>query len=193
MTFARLVKMRLFGRNREECKHLVNYQGTNIDIAGISIPNIFSLGNVKINPQVLQAAENAIKLLDLRHFQNCEDLKQISDETTKVKFIENMNKQQDKLSNIAMAIDAYKINPNSQKLEESLTNLLESNLPLPDSDKENVKKTLKVDISQQDIKAKGDVEGGEVKARGINEGEFDASQQKIESEGKVKGSKVEIN
>ena len=45
----------------EECKHLVKYQGTNIDIAGLSIPNIFSLGNVKIKPEVLQAAYDAFK------------------------------------------------------------------------------------------------------------------------------------
>lgn len=183
----------IFHWSRNKCKHLVNYQGTNIGIAGITIPNIFSVGNVKINPQVLQAADNAIKLLDLRHFQNCENLKQISDETTKTTFIENMKKQQDKLSNIAMAIDAYKINPNSQKLEESLTKLLESDLPLPDSDKDDVKKTLKVDVSQKDIKAKDDVEGGKVKARGIKEGEIKGTQEKIESEGGVKGSDVEIS
>jgi hypothetical protein len=179
--------------SKNECKHLVKYQGTNIEVAGISIPNIFSLGNLSIKSQVLQAAENTIKLLDLRHFQNCENLKQISDEKTKTTFIENMNKQQDKLSNIAMAIDAYKINPNSQKLEESLTRLLESDLPLPDSDKAGVKKILKVDVSQKDIKTKGDVEGGEVKTGGVQEGEFNASQQNIETEGAIKGSKVEIN
>ena len=176
----------------KECKHLVNYQDKSIDISGVSIPNIFSLGNVSIKPQVLQAAENAIKILDLRHFQNCENLKQISDETTKEKFIENMNKQQDKLSNIAMAIDAYKINQNSQKLEESLTRLLESDLPLPDSDKDDVKKTLKLDVSQKDITTKGDVEGGKVKARTTGEGEINASQQNIKTEGGVKGSEVDI-
>jgi hypothetical protein len=32
------------------CKHLVKYQGTSIDIAGVSMPNIFSLGNVSIKP-----------------------------------------------------------------------------------------------------------------------------------------------
>lgn len=163
-----------------------------MNIAGINVPNIFTLGKVSIKPQVLQAAESAIKLLDLRHFQNCENLKQISDETTKTTFIENMNRQQDKLGNIAMAIDAYKINPNSQILEESLTRLLVSNLPLPDSDRDDVKRTLKVNISQQDITTKGDVEGGKVKARAAGEGEINASQQHIKTEGRVKGSEVDI-
>jgi len=104
-----------------------------------------------------------------------------------------MNKQQDLLSNIAMAIDAYKINPNSQKLEESLTKLLESNLPLPDSDKDNVQKILKVDVSQKDIKTKGDVVGGKVKASGVEQGEFNASQQNIDTEGVVKGPEFEID
>lgn len=44
----------------EECKHVLKYQRTNIDIAGISIPNIFSLGSVSIKPQVLQSAEKSI-------------------------------------------------------------------------------------------------------------------------------------
>lgn len=70
---------------------------------------------------------------------------------------------------------------------------IESNLPLPDSDKDDVKKTLKVDVSQKDIKTKGNVEGGKVKARGIKEGEFNATQQNIDTEGGVKGSEVEIN
>jgi len=44
-------------------------------------------------------------------------IKKIFDEATKTEFIKNMNKQQDKLSNIAMAIEAYKIKPDRQKLE----------------------------------------------------------------------------
>ncbi len=57
-----------------DCKHLVKYQSTSIDIARIPIPNIFSPGNVKVKPKVLKTADNAVKLLDLRHFQNCETL-----------------------------------------------------------------------------------------------------------------------
>ena len=173
-----------------DCKHLVKYQSASIDIAGISIPNIFSLGNVKVKPEVLQAADNAIKLLDMRHFQNCEDLKKISDETTMTKFIENMNRQKDKLSNIAMAIDAYKINPNSTNLEESLSKLLESDLPLPDTDKNTVIQTLKVNMVQEDIKSKGNVRGGKVK--GIREGDWDAHQKNIETEGDVEGPEFEV-
>jgi hypothetical protein len=33
----------------EECKHLVKYQGTSMDIAGISVAHIFSLGNISIH------------------------------------------------------------------------------------------------------------------------------------------------
>jgi len=171
------------------------YQGTSIDIAGLSIPNIFSLGSVKIKPEVLQAAESAIKLLDIRHFQNCQNLKKISDEATKIKFIENMNKQQDKLSNIAMAIDAYKVNPNSQKLEETLSKLLESDLPLPDQDIKNInniKKGIKVDISLDTINATN-VIGGKAKITGKDDVDLNASQKNIYAKGNVWGSDVEIS
>lgn len=56
----------------EDCKHHVKYRGTNIDIAGVSVPNIFSLGNLSIKPQVLQATEKALQYLDRNHLQNCD-------------------------------------------------------------------------------------------------------------------------
>ena len=176
----------------EECKHLVKYQGTNIDIVGISIPNIFSLGNVSIKAQVLQAAEKAIQYLDMNYFQNCETLKQAPNEESKSKYFEQMTKQQKKLNDIAMAIAAYSTNTNSQRLEETLSKILESDLPLDDSDKvKDVKDNLKVDISQKGIKAKGSVEGPEAEVN-MKQGELDASQSNIESESNVKGGKFKI-
>ncbi len=89
-----------------------------------------------------------------------------------------------------MAIDANKVNPNSQKLEESLSKLLDSDLPLPDSDKNNVRSKLKIDMSQTDIKTRGGVKGGEVE--GIKEGEVDARQTTIDSDKDVEGPKFKI-
>ena len=40
------------------------------NIGGVTIPNIFRLGNVSIKHQVSQAAEMAIQYLDLNYFQN---------------------------------------------------------------------------------------------------------------------------
>jgi len=48
-----IVGLMRFPWRREKCKHLVQYQGTSIDIAGVTVPNIFSLGSVSIKPQVL--------------------------------------------------------------------------------------------------------------------------------------------
>jgi len=119
----------------DECKHLVKYQGTTIEIAGVSIPNIFSLGNVSIKPQVLEAVEKAIQYMDISHFQNCETLKQAPNEESKVKYFEQMAKQQQKLNDIAMSIAAYSTNTNSQVLEETLSNILKSNLDIPSEKK----------------------------------------------------------
>src|SRR5688572_26795635 len=164
----------------EKCKHLVNYQGTSIEIAGVSVPNIFSLGNVNIKPQVLQAAEKALQYLDMNHFQNCETLKQAPNEESRTKYFEQMTKQQQKLNDIAMAIAAYSTNTNSQRLEETLSKILESDLPLPESDKNN----LKVDISQHDIEAKEGVEGPEAEVD-MKQGELDASQSRLKTDGSV--------
>ncbi len=164
----------------------MKYQGTDIQIGAFSVPNIFSVGNIGIKPEVLQAAENAIKLLDLRHFQNCENLKEITDQATKTTFIDNMNKQQDKLSNIAMAIDAYKINPNSQKLEETLTNLLQSDLPLSGADKEEVTKKIEVNVSQK-VKEAENLVGADIEE--ISEGSVKVDQDVDKANG-VTGVKV---
>jgi len=40
------------------------------NIGGVTIPNIFRLGNVSIKHQVSQAAEMASQYLDLNYFQN---------------------------------------------------------------------------------------------------------------------------
>lgn len=190
----------IFGSKEKECNHLLKYQGTSIDIAGISIPNIFSLGSVSIKPQVLQAAEKAIQYLDMNYFQNCETLKQAPNEESKTKYYEQMTKQQQKLNDIAMAIAAYSTNTNSQRLEETLSKILESDLPLPESDKDKIKDNnlkedldnyLKVDISQKGIKAIGSVEGPEAEVN-MRNGELDASQSKIETDGSVKGGKFKI-
>jgi len=172
----------------EECKHLVKYQGTTIDIGGISIPNIFSLGNVSIKPQVLQAAEKSIQYLDMNYFQNCETLKQAPNEESKIKYFEQMAKQQQKLNDIAMVIAAYSSNPNSQKLEETLSSILKSNLELPESNKDEIKKTIEIDTSMKDIESEGDIEGASIGK--MKEGKLNSSMQKIKTKGSVKGPTI---
>jgi hypothetical protein len=172
----------------KECKHLVNYQGKSIEIAGVSVPNIFSLGNLSVKPQVLQTAEKAIQYLDMNHFQNCETLKQAPDEESKKKYFEQMAKQQQKLNDIAMAIAAYSTNTSSQKLEESLSMILESNLELPKTNREEIKKSVEVDVSLKDIETEGDVEGANIGK--MKEGKLNSSMEKIKTKGIVKGPTI---
>lgn len=121
-------RMRDFFGIDKPCKHLITYQEKSIDIAGISIPNIFSLGKASINPQVLQEAEKAIKTLDLIFFQSCEMLKLAPNEEAKTKYYEQMVNQQQKLNDIAMTIAAYGDGQNNQMLEQTLTKTLEKNM-----------------------------------------------------------------
>jgi hypothetical protein len=174
-----------FGQKGENCKHLVKYQGTIIDIAGVSIPNIFSYGNVSIKPQILQATEKAIQYLDMSHFQNCENLKQVSDKESKAKYLERMTKQYQKLKDIAIAIAAYSTNTNSQVLEETLSNILKSNLGLHSENEDEIKKKIEIDISMKDIDTKGDVEGAKIGK--MTEGKLNSSMEKIKTKGGIKG------
>ncbi len=172
----------------EECKHIVNYQGTSIEIAGVSVPNIFSLGNVSIKPQVLQAAEKGLQYLDMNHFQNCETFKQAPDEESKKKYFEQMAKQQQKLNDIAMTIAAYSTNTNSQTLETTLSDILKSNLEIPKSKDDEVKKIIEIDTSMKNVDTEGDVEGAEIGK--MKEGKLNSSMENIKTKGKVTGTKI---
>ena len=170
----------------DECEHLVKYQERSIDIAGVSIPNIFSVGKVSIKPQVLQATKEAMQILDLTHFNNCKTLKMAPNEESKSKYFEEMKKQQGKLNDIAMAIAAYTTNPDSQKLEETLSKILTSNMAIPESNKTEINKLI--DMSMKNVKAKN-VTGAEIRTKGDKN--MDASMQHIDAEENVIGPKYE--
>ena len=143
----------------EECEHLVKYQSTNLDIAGISVPNIFSLGNISIKPQVLQAAETAIQYLDMSYYNTCKTYKQAPNKEKKDEAYALMMTQLQKLNDISMAIAAFSSTQNSQKLEESLIKTLEKNLnlSLSDSISNNLdtniedKKVVGIEMDKKDV------------------------------------------
>jgi len=137
----------------EECTHLVKYQGTNIEIAGISVPNIFNLGSVSVKPQVLQAVDNAMKYLDMSYYNTCKAYKQAPNEEKKNEAYELMMKQLQKLNDISMAIAAFSSKQDSQKLEESLIKTIEKNLNVSLSNTIETKEELKMDDERSDIKA----------------------------------------
>jgi hypothetical protein len=124
----------------------------------------------------------------MNHFQNCETLKQAPNEESKTKYFEQMIKQQQKLNDIAMAIAAYSTNTNSQVLEETLSNILKSNLELPSEKKEEIKKIIEIDTSMKDIDTEGDVEGANIGK--MKEGKLNSSMEKIKTKGNVKGPTI---
>ena len=184
-----ILLMKLPWSKDKECEHLVKYQGTSIDIDGVTVPNIFSLGNVSIKPQVLQAAEKAIQFLDMNYFQNCKTLKLAPTKESETKYFEQMTKQQEKLNDIAMAIAAYDTNTNSQVLEETLSNILKSHLELPESNKKDIKKSLEVDVSVRDIETGGSVRGAKIK--NIKQGTVKAGVEKVKANGDVTGAEID--
>jgi len=124
----------------------------------------------------------------LNHFQNCQTLKQAPNEESKVKYFEQMAKQQQKLNDIAMAIAAYSTNTNSHVLEETLSSILKPNLEIPSENKEEIKKTIEIDTSMRDIETEGDVEGANIGK--MKEGKLNSSMEKIKTKGNVKGPTI---
>jgi hypothetical protein len=171
----------------KECEHLVKYQERSIDIAGVNIPNIFSLGNLSIKPQLVQATKEAIQILDLTHFNNCKTLKMAPDEESRKKYYEEMVNQQKKLNDIAMAIAAYSTNSDSEILEETLSKILRSNMAIPDSNKREINNLI--DLSMKNVKSNKDVIGPEIKTKGDKD--VNGSMEDIVAEGDVKGPKYE--
>jgi hypothetical protein len=171
----------------DECEHLVKYQERSLDIAGVNIPNIFSVGSVSIKPQVLQATKEAIQILDLTHYNNCKTLKMAPNEESKSKFFEEMKNQQKKLNDIAAAIAAYSTNPNSKLLEETLSRILISDMPIPESNKAEINKLI--DVSMKNVKSSKDVTGPEIKTKGDKN--VDGSMEGIVAEGDVTGTRYE--
>jgi len=168
----------------KECEHLVKYQGTNLEIAGVNFPNIFSLGNLKVKSDVLNAADRGLKYLDLMHFNNCKTLKLAPDKESEKKYFGDMAKQQEKINDYSMAIAAYETNPDSQKLEEALINILESKLALSNSNSPGISKLI--DVSMADIEAET-VRGATIETRGDKS--VDASMKNIKASKDVEGPK----
>jgi len=160
----------------KECEHLVKYQGTNLEIAGVTLPNIFSLGNLKVKSEVLNAADRGLKYLDLIHFNNCKTLKMAPDKESEKKYYNDMAEQQEKINEYGMAIAAYETNPDSQKLEEALVKILESRLALSNSNSSGINKL--VDVSMEDIEAET-VRGATIETSGDKS--FDASMKNIKA------------
>jgi hypothetical protein len=168
----------------KECEHLVKYQGMNMEIAGVTLPNIFALGNLKVKSEVLQAADRGLKYLDLMHFNNCKTLKMAPDKESEKKYFEAMAEQQEKINDFSMAIAAYETNPDSQKLEDSLVKILESKLALSNSNTSGINKLI--DVSMKDIEAEN-VRGATIETRGDKN--VDASMKNIKATKDVEGPK----
>jgi hypothetical protein len=167
----------------KECERLVKYQGTNLEIAGLTLPNIFSLGSVKVKSEVLNAADRGLKYLDLVHFNNCKTLKMAPDKESEKKYFDDMAEQQEKINEFSMAIAAYETNPDSQKLEEALVRILESKLAMSNSNTSGINKLI--DVSMKDIEAES-VRGATIETRGDKS--VDGSLKNIKATKDVVGS-----
>ena len=115
------------GRNDLKCEHLVKFDGTKIEITGLSLGN-FKLGSLGIEPTLIQAAGQSLMMLDASQYSLCQKVKGAPDEETKKKYYTMMMDDLLRAQGIYRAIATLSLNPTSQVLQGTVKELLLSSL-----------------------------------------------------------------
>lgn len=116
--------MNLFGR--EECKHLIKYNGQTVEISGLSFQN-FQLGKLQVKPELLQTVGHVLMLIDASQYHFCEAVKNAPDEESKKRYYEYMMQDKVRVQDIIMGLAAFTLNPQSQQIEGTLVKMLLQN------------------------------------------------------------------
>jgi hypothetical protein len=126
----------------------------------LTVPDIFNIGNVEIEKEILHGADNLLKYLDLNYYETCKLLKLAPNDEKKREYFDRITNQQEKANAIVLAIQAYDINKDSKTLEETLADLLKSNLKSELSPKQESEiKGILIDKPMKGITSDKDVKG----------------------------------
>jgi effector-associated domain 7 (EAD7)-containing protein len=115
-----------FGKEKQECKHLIKYDGTKVEVSGVSFQG-FQVGGVSVEQKLLQATSQALMLLDASQFHLCEAVKGAPDEESKKRYYDLMIKDRMRAQDIIMGLAALSVNPDSKQVEDALTKMLLEN------------------------------------------------------------------
>lgn len=120
-----------FGNN---CKQMIKYNGTSIDLSGLNLdtalgggPLKFGIGALKVKPEVIQAAAEFAQLLDAVQFANCQKIKMVSGNSPeRIKIINEAMESERQLIQLTFMIKAITLNPSSEQLQKALAEWISS-------------------------------------------------------------------
>jgi Effector-associated domain 7 len=113
-------------KDKVECKYLIRHYGRGGEISGVSIPHV-QLGKIAVDPKLLQAASQALELIDASQYYLCQSLNNAPDQETKRKYYDLMMQDRLRAQDIIMGLAAFSINPQSKSVEEGLMKMLLQN------------------------------------------------------------------
>lgn len=113
-------------KEKIECKYLIKHYGRSGEASGISIPQV-QLGRVAIEPKLLQAASQALELIDASQYHFCESLKNAPDDESRRKYYDLMMEDKMRAQDIIFGLAAFTINPQSKDVEKGLMKMLLQN------------------------------------------------------------------
>ena len=109
-----------------ECQRIVkSYDGKSIKLSGFSIGDI-KLGELGIEPKLIQAASQALLILDASQYDLCVSIRNVSDETTRQEFIKRMVEDKLQAQKIFRAFALLSLNPTGNELQSAISMLASS-------------------------------------------------------------------
>jgi hypothetical protein len=113
-------------RDKMECYHLIKYNGTNLEISGLSFQGV-QLGKLAIEQKLLQAVSHALMLIDASQYLFCQAVKNAPDDESKKKYYDLMMQDKVRAQDIWMGLAVLASSPESKQVEEALIKMILQN------------------------------------------------------------------
>lgn len=103
-----------------ECHRMVKrFDGNSIEISGINIGK-FQLGKLGIEPKLIQAASQALLILDASQYDLCESIRGLGNQELKQGYQQKMIDDKLQAQRIYRALAALALNPQGEQLQEAI-------------------------------------------------------------------------
>jgi hypothetical protein len=110
-----------------ECHRIVkSYDGKSIQIAGLNFGNI-QLGKLGIEPKLIQAASQALLILDASQYDLCSSIQNLTSEEERQQYVKRMIEDKLQSQKIYRALAALSLNPQGDEMQQAVKTLV-SNL-----------------------------------------------------------------
>jgi hypothetical protein len=110
------------------CKQMVKYDGTSLDLSGLSLPALagsgplsFALGHLQIKHELMQAAAEIAQLLDAAQFANCTKINMVpKDSPDRIRLINQAMESETQLVKFSLVMKLVTANPTSEVIQKAL-------------------------------------------------------------------------